>query len=283
MKNYKEFIITAQPFNPDLISGCLWSLDIEGIQELENSLIVNSLETKEINKEDVINILNGLVNQNLLETFDIEEKVFEDKNWNEEWEKKLSLIEVTDRIVIKPSFKNYTSPKDKTIITIDPKMSFGTGEHQTTKLILMMMEKYLIPGSRVLDVGSGTGVLAIGSVLMGASWALGIDNDDWGLLNGNENVKLNNLINKVEIRKSEVIEVPEKNFNLILANINKNVLLSIKEEIPKRLTKGGIIILSGIFESDEEEIKKGYASNAIHFVEKLQMDEWIALIFRSDK
>ena len=279
MKNYKEFIVASVPFNSDLLSGCLWNLEIAGIQELDNYLIVNALEENNISQSDVENLLNNLVMENLIESFTIEEKIYEDQNWNEEWEKTINVIHVTDKIVIKPTFKEYTPKENQIVIEIVPKMSFGTGEHQTTKLVLLALEKYVTEGINTIDVGSGTGILAIASVLLGGKSAIAIDNDEWCLINGNENIELNNVEDKIDVRNCEINDVEENNFDFVMANINKNVLLNINEDLYKKIKPGGKLVLSGILDIDEEDIKKSYTLPDLKIIDKFQLDEWIALIF----
>ena len=279
MKNYKEFIVSSKPFNVDLLSGYLWNLEIAGIQEMDNYLIVNSLEENNISKNDVENLLNNLIKENLMESFSIDEKTYEDQNWNEEWEKTINVIHVSDKIVIKPTFKEFTPTKNQIVIEIVPKMSFGTGEHQTTKLVLLALEKYAAPGIKTIDVGSGTGILAIASVLLGGKSAIAIDNDEWCLINGNENTELNNVTDKVEVRNCEIKDVTETSFDFVLANINKNVLMNINEDLYKKIKPGGKLVLSGILDIDKHDIKKSYSLPNLKVVDKLQLDEWIALIF----
>jgi len=280
MKNYKEFIVSFIPFNSELVSGALWDLDIAGINELDTSLTVFALEDSEVKIEDFNSILSAFRDENLIETFNVTQDIVENRNWNEEWEKKVRVIEVTDKIVIKPSFKEYTPKEGQVIIKIDPKMSFGTGEHQTTKLVLTYVEKYIQPGDTVLDVGCGTGILAIGAVLLGAESAIGVDNDEWCLLNGNENVALNGLEGKVKIVLGETGGIEEKEFDLILANINKHILLDIKDNLFGKLKASGTLILSGLLTSDEEVIVDTYSAIGLNFIEKSTMDEWISLVFR---
>jgi len=279
MKNYKEFKITTKPPNNELVSGLLWQLDIDGINETDNGLIVFAQVSKNILHDDVERILTGMIRENLIDEFTIEEETFEDKNWNEEYEKKVKVIEVTDRIVIKPSFKEFPHLAGQIIITIDPKMSFGTGEHATTKLVIRLIEKYVRHGDKVLDVGSGTGVLAICSVLLGAKSALGIDNDEWCLLNGNENVKANNVEGKVEIRMTEINQICETGFDLIVANINKHILLDIAQSIKNKSIRNGRLILSGLLHADKEEILPVYTKLGYALLESAGMDEWCALVF----
>lgn len=279
MKNYKEFAVTFLPFNVELVSGALWELEITGINELDNSLILFTVEDSPVTIESIEEIMLSLKKENLVETFSITEELLENKNWNEEWEKKVRVIEITDKIVIKPSFKEYTPKENQVIIQIDPKMSFGTGEHATTRLVLQFCETYVKKDDTVLDVGCGTGILALGSVLLGAKKAIGIDNDEWCLLNGNENVILNKLENKVEIRLCETRDIPEKEFDLILANINKHILIDIRNDLYDKMKAGGKLILSGLLNTDEEDIVKHYTAKGLELIEKKFQDEWIALVF----
>lgn len=280
MKTYKQFKIFTNPINVDLVSGLLWQLDIDGINETDSGLIVFVGSTKNVLRSDIENILHQIVDEKHIISFTIEEETLEDKNWNEEYEKNVRVIEVTDHIVIKPSFKDYTPKKDQIIITIDPKMSFGTGEHATTRLVLKFIEKYLHGDETVLDVGSGTGVLGIGAVMLGAKSAICIDNDEWCSLNGSENVKTNNLESKIEIRLGEINQVIEKDFDLIVANINKHILLEIAEEIRNKIKETGTVILSGLLIVDEEDIIQKFALFGFRTINKSVMDEWCALVLQ---
>lgn len=281
MKTYKEYKISATPFDPDILSGMLWQLDIDGINEFDSYLTVFISENKLATRANLEELLQNLCSEKLIDTFQIEEKTLEEINWNEEYEKKVRVVEITDRIVIKPSFKEYEAKPNQLIITIDPKMSFGTGEHATTRLMLQFIEKYVKGNEKVLDVGSGTGVLGIAAVLLGAKSSLCIDNDEWCLLNGLENVKANNLEQNVDVRLGEIKDVSEKEFDIIVANINKHILESIASEIKSRIKKAGIVILSGLLNTDEENIITIYLSLGFKLKEKSYQDEWIALVFES--
>ena len=190
MKNYTLFDITFLPFNVDLISGLIWQLNISGIQEFDNHIQVYS-EENDISFTTLNNFLNDLVKQNLLESFNVNESKVENKNWNEEWESKFSPIEITERIVVRPSFKEYSAADNQIVIIIDPKMSFGTGEHQTTKLMLQLLERYIKSGTKILDIGSGTGILSIAAAKLGAAKVIAVDNDELCYENGIENVNNN--------------------------------------------------------------------------------------------
>jgi ribosomal protein L11 methyltransferase len=279
MKKYKEFLITAEPFNSELISGILWESNISGINEEVNCIKVFT-DDLSLSLEELKERLQNLKNENLLSSFTIEENIYENKNWNEEWEQSINVIHVTDKIVIKPTFRNYNPNPGQIVLVIDPKMSFGTGEHQTTKLVLMLLEKYAISGARILDVGSGSGILAIASIKLGARRAIAIDIDEWCYDNAIENSKLNNVNDSIEVRQGEIMDIKESGFDLILANIQKNILLEIAPEIYSRLKLGGIVILSGLFDYDEADIKTDFSALGLSFLETKTLDSWIALVFQ---
>lgn len=282
MKRFKQITIQTKPQNNDLVTGLLWQLEIDGITENDNNTLTVFVDSsKNISQKEICPVLNEAVLNHFIDSYEVTEEEFEDRNWNEEYEKNVRVIQVTEKIVIKPSFKEYERKGDELIIAIDPKMSFGTGEHQTTKLVLMFLEKYVKNGYSVLDVGSGTGILAIASVMLGAEKALAIDNDEWCLLNGKENVKMNNLEDKVEVRLAEINDIAEKEFDLIVANINKHILLEIAGEIRNKKKKTGVLILSGLLITDETEINDNYSSHGFKLIEKAEMGEWISLIFQS--
>ncbi|MGK9476249.1 50S ribosomal protein L11 methyltransferase [Melioribacter sp. OK-6-Me] len=283
MKNYKQVILTAIPRNYELLSGLLWNLPIEGINETETSLIIYYDTSTQISIDDFKKVLDESVKNNLIESYDLSETELENKNWNEEYEKNVRVIEVTDKIVIKPSFKEYNAREDQIVITIDPKMSFGTGEHETTKLMIEMIEKYISPGIKVLDVGTGTGVLAITAVKLGAESAIGVDNDEWCHLNGNENRALNGVEDKVKIVLGEITDIDEGHFDIVLANINKNILLDIADEIKKKVKKTGLAILSGLLNADENDINNRYKSIGFRPIDKKSMGEWLSIVYRLDQ
>ena len=278
-KNFNVFRITSTPFRPELMSGLLWELDLEGITEEDNSILVYTDEGINITSEKIEQLLNGLVNEGFLEKFIIEKNTVENKNWNEIWEKSREVIRISDKIVIKPTFKEYIPQTNELVLTIDPKMSFGTGEHQTTQLVLNLLERYVKPGMKVLDVGSGTGVLAITAVKLGAASAVAVDNDEWCYENCKENAELNNVSNSIKIITGDIKNVDEKGFDLVLANIQKNILLEILDDLKMKIKENGILILSGLLLKDEEEIMISYSDSGFTFVEKSVKDDWISLVF----
>jgi ribosomal protein L11 methyltransferase len=207
----------------------------------------------------------------------IQTKTIEYKNWNEAWEKTIQPIQVTERIVITPTWHKYVPSPGQIVLTIDPKMSFGTGYHETTRLMLKLMEKHCKPGMNVLDVGTGTGVLAIAAVKLGAESAVGVDNDQWAYKNALENVRLNGATGRVQIILGDVASVNEQPFDMIVANIQRNVLLEIINEMCARLEPNGLLLLSGLLLDDERPMIDALHNIGFRMIEELIENEWIAL------
>jgi ribosomal protein L11 methyltransferase len=279
MKKFFIYKVFTKPFDPELLSGFFWDYDITGLLEDDDHISVFTSENSTDTEVQFNNVLNKLNKDKLIESFRIETEILEDQNWNKLWEKSREVIKVSERIVIKPTFKNYTAKENEIVLTIAPKMSFGTGEHQTTKLVLRLLEKFVKPGMKVLDVGSGTGILAIAAVKLGAAKAVAVDFDEICLENCKENCILNNVNNSVEVVTGEIDDVKDKDFDLILANIQKNVLLEITQKIKAKLNQNGIVILSGLLESDKTAIEEKYHSLGFITEQVEQMEEWIAVVF----
>lgn len=278
-KSYKEFIITAEPFNVEILSSVLWELNLDGITEEVNCIKVFS-QDENVTVRAIEFELEHLKDNNLLREYAVQENFIVEKNWNEEWEKSREVIHVTDKIVIKPTFKDYEAKLNEIVLTLDPKMSFGTGDHQTTKICLMFIEKYLKPGMKVLDAGSGTAILGIAAAKLGSEKVIAFDIDDWCYENGIENTHLNDVSGKVEIRKCELKDIPEKDFDLIIANIQKNILLDLAEGFKNRMKPNGILILSGLLEMDKAAILEKYNSIRFAEIDFMKIDEWIGLVFK---
>ncbi len=283
MKKYKEFRIQYEPFDSELLSGFLWDFNISGLTEDENQLKVYAEDKTDLTKENINSYLNNLKVEGIIQDFFIQEKTIVDKNWNETWEKKRRIIRIGKRIVVKPSFKKYKKVKDEIVITIDPKMSFGTGEHASTKLILHLMEKYLKEGDKVLDIGTGTGILSIVAIKLRALKSIAIDNDEWSYKNCIENCKLNKVRDKVKIKLGEITDTKERNFNVIMSNIQKNIILEIAESIREKIKKGGVVLLSGLLIEDEMDLTQEFNELGFSLLSVKKSKEWLAVALQSQK
>ena len=196
-------------------------------------------------------------------------------NWNEEWEKNYDPIEVDQLVYVRASFH---APKSgfRYEIVINPKMSFGTGHHATTFQLLSMQGKIDHQGKRVLDVGSGTGILAIMAQLLGAKQVEAFDIDSWCVDNGNENFDLNGVSTRMGLGTIREVN-PQGPYELILANINKNVLLDELAIYAGLLSSQGLLLLSGFYSEDIEDLVQAASAQGLTLTMQTTKDNWAAL------
>jgi ribosomal protein L11 methyltransferase len=199
-------------------------------------------------------------------------------NWNEEWEKNYDPIEVEELVYVRASFHD-SKPGFKHEIVINPKMSFGTGHHATTYQMLRHQGELDHIGKRVLDVGSGTGILAIMAHLLGAAEVEAFDIDDWCVDNGNENFELNGLSTRMGLGTIREVN-PRGPFELILANINKNVLLDEIQIYAGLLVPKGHLLLSGFYSEDIEDLVNAALPLGFSLQKKSSKDNWATLILQ---
>lgn len=204
-----------------------------------------------------------------------------EQNWNVFWEK--SLVPVTaGPFLIKPTWADAPADHDaRFVLEIDPKMSFGTGHHASTRLALCLLAKAARGGERVLDAGTGTAVLAIAAVRLKAASVLAFDTDARVLENAAENIEHNRVADRVEVRAGTLTEVvPESGFDLILANINRNALSEMLPSFREKLNPGGRVILAGLLLSDRTPLLKHACELSVE--EEMTENEWWAVRLRKE-
>ena len=207
--------------------------------------------------------------------------IVHEENWNKKWENQTGIVEATTNIIIKPSWK--ILPKrysKKLILHIDPKMSFGTGHHETTRLSLNLLERFLEPQMKVLDFGTGTGILGIACLKLGAESVFAIDNDEWAIENTKENIKRNDVQKRMIVKLGSISIVPKRNYDLIVANIDFRAISRFISSLTARVRKQGIIILSGILTSDLPILLKLFTKNALVPIETVIEKEWTSIALR---
>ncbi len=205
------------------------------------------------------------------------ERVVRDQNWNADFEATITPI-VAGPFVVRPT---WAAPQaihhGLTEILVDPKMSFGTGHHESTRLVLGLLPHFVRPYARVLDAGTGTGVLAIAALKLGAAHALAFDIDPWAEENAGENFALNGVEGMAEVRIGSVEVVPEGDFDLVLANIHREVLLALLPDLHARLKRDGTLILAGLLTADADAIRRAAARHGLAAVREAQEGAWWAV------
>lgn len=201
-------------------------------------------------------------------------KKIEQVNWNSEWEKNFNPIQVENKVYVRAPFhqpENY--PYE---IVIEPKMSFGTGHHETTFMMVQHLLNIDLKDKNVLDMGCGTGILAILAEKLGAKTVEAIDNDNWCYVNSIENIHRNQC-EKIAVFEGDASLLVHKNYDVIIANINRNILLNDMESYVKSLAKDGILLLSGFYKNDIPIIQKSVEKLGLKLVNTISKNKWVAL------
>lgn len=208
----------------------------------------------------------------------VQEEVIEPRNWNRQWEETIKPIAVGS-FLIKPTWASLPDGfRDHILLEIDPKMSFGTGYHESTRLALRFLPDIVAPGDRVLDAGTGTGILAIAALKLGATSAVAFDIDEWAQQNAVENFYLNGVADRVTFREGTIDVVPEADFDVILANIHLSVLVDLMPAFAARLRPDGRLLLAGLLRQDRTAICDAAARQGFRPAHENVENEWWACV-----
>ena len=203
----------------------------------------------------------------------------EAQNWNSVWESNFEEVEVKDKVLIRAPFHEPRPNYSGLEVIIQPKMSFGTGHHATTRLMVEMILNSEVEGKRILDMGSGTGVLAIVAAKLGAESVLAVEIDDMAEESVRENIALNNVADKVTSVCGDASAIEGEKFDIVLANINRNILLADMEAYAATLSAGGELIMSGFLQEDIAILAKKAKKLGFKQTSVLACDEWQSLRF----
>ncbi|WP_089966981.1 50S ribosomal protein L11 methyltransferase [Lihuaxuella thermophila] len=208
----------------------------------------------------------------------VETKVVDEESWANEWKKYYKPVKVTERLTVKPTWEEYTAESDQEkIIELDPGMAFGTGTHPTTKLSMRLMEKYMAPGMRVIDVGCGSGILSIAAAKLGAKQVLAVDLDPLAVVSTENNVKQNGVQEVVTAREGDLLKGVAERAECVVANILAEIILLFAHELPRVLTPGGIFIASGIIEEKAEQVAAALEQFGLEVLETIDEERWVAI------
>ena len=206
------------------------------------------------------------------------EKTADDSEWLYKWQEYFRPARIGERIVVKPGWEEYEPEEGDLVIEMDPGMAFGSGLHETTSMCIKALEKYTREGAKVLDVGSGTGILAMAAVMLGAENALGIDIDDEAVRVGAENVARNGLEDRVSVRKGDLMAGVDYDADVIVANLMADLVIKLAPAAAAQLKSGGIFITSGILDIKEEAVTEAVSQAGFDIIEVLADGEWRAVV-----
>ncbi len=264
MKHIKIEILANEHQQEELIA-LLDDYHAIGFEQTEEALIAFFAEDK-FSEDDVLKIVEGY-------SYCVDE--VEEKNWNEEWERNFHPVVVDDFVGVRAHFHAPVQNVQHELI-ITPKMSFGTGHHATTYLMMQQMRELDFKGNDVFDFGTGTGILAILAEKLGSKKITAIDVDDWSIENAKENIERNGCT-KIDVSLSS--NIPQQQFDVILANINRNVILNYLPQLTKVLSEHGCILFSGLLVADEGAIKSMAQNLDLYLQDRQERSGWLSLLF----
>ena len=272
MNNYLEFNFNISPLQPwnEILMAELIEIGFDSFTEEHNGIL--AYIQKDLFDDKQLQEINMFSNEAVEISYTYQE--MPNINWNEEWEKNFEPINVEDQVSIRAEFhSNQNLPHE---IIIQPKMSFGTGHHATTYLMIQQMLDMDFENKTVLDMGCGTSVLAIFAKQKGAGKTVAIDIDEWSVENSKENAERNNV--ELEISQGTADNLGNENFDIILANINRNILISDIPTYVSVLNDGGQLLLSGLCFFDVEDVLEVCNEQKLTLKRKLQREEWVSLL-----
>jgi ribosomal protein L11 methyltransferase len=205
-----------------------------------------------------------------------------EEDWLSSWRSHFGVLRIGRRLLIKPSWETVTAAAGQLVIVIDPQMAFGTGEHPTTRFCLQTLEKLVHEGDLVLDLGTGSGILAIAAVKLGAKRVLGLDIDPQAIVTARENARINGVSTKVDFSCSSLDpDVRSKRFDLVVVNINSEVVLPLLQELKRVLNSKGHIILSGLLVDEEGLLRRSLSASGLRLLQLERQGEWLSVVLES--
>ncbi|PIC81133.1 50S ribosomal protein L11 methyltransferase [Sporosarcina sp. P18a] len=205
----------------------------------------------------------------------------DEEDWANSWKQYFHPVKISKRFTIVPTWEEYTPVEsDELIIELDPGMAFGTGTHPTTVLCLQALEKYLQPDQMIVDVGTGSGVLAIGAALLGAKHITALDLDEVAVRAAQENVTYNDADDRITVLKGNLLDSIEEPPDMIIANILAEVIMSFSQDAYQLVKPGGLFITSGIIGAKRDEVRNDLMAQGFEILETVLMEDWVAIIAR---
>ena len=265
----------------DIFEVIPWGMiDEELLKKDRNSVLIHIYIKPEANPVEVKAFLDERLDTAGI-AHEIELVLKEEDEWLNNWRQYYQPIEIGENLLIQPVFRDEVKDTERTVIKIEPGLAFGTGNHESTRLCLEAVEKYTKPGMRVLDVGCGSGILGIASVLLGAEEAFGADIDETAVRIANENAELNDVVGRFTALCGDLTEKAKGKYNLVLANIVADVIISLTENIKNFMEDDAVFVMSGIIDTREKDVLAALEKNGFDIIERKPENGWVCLVSKS--
>lgn len=277
--NYLKLTISVDSEYQEYFISELLDLDFYGFEQMDDQLVafVEKPRFNDSSREYIEQLVIAFPGAESMEMEEVKEE-----NWNRTWEKSIE-PQVVGTFLVRPTWSLKEPESGQILLEIDPKMSFGTGYHATTRLMLRYLQRLNCENKTVLDAGTGTGILAIAALKLGAKSAVGFDFDSWSEQNAVENALINDVQSRFEIRLGSFEQIKEKeNFDLTLANINRNVIIEFLPKLVEATKPGGTLCLSGLMDSDEDRIRNEVKKYPLKIMNVEREEEWVLFQLKKD-
>jgi len=275
--SYFEVQIAFNKKNYEELYNRLYLNGIENILE-ENGSLKIYFDENDSGKIDLIK--KDLISNKVIKEKDFVSEKLENKNWNEEWENTIEPVYIKNKMIIYPSWKKdeLKDTEGRILIEIDPKMSFGTGHNETTQLVLELMSDNIErDDEKMLDFGTGTGILTIAGIKLGVNNAVAIDIDEDSIQNASEYFQRNSVHERVKLYRSNISDIKEDSFDVLCANIIRSVIIDNIEHISGKIKTNGKLFLSGILLSEDQEILEYLTQYYFEVQDIISSAEWIGI------
>lgn len=266
-----DYFVTDPKLEEDILTQMNWLIKDE--RDTGNAFITVCAESFEKGNE-IYNLLKDNFKTTIREACDEE--------WKDNWKQFAHVVYVDDELVIQPAWVEYNKKENENVIVLDSGAAFGTGTHETTHMCAVLLRKYMTENKKVLDIGTGSGILAIISALSGAKSVVATDIDSVACETAKINIARNNCENMIDVRHGNLLECvkEDEKFDLISANIIVDVLLVLFSDVKKVMKKDGILIMSGILEERVNEILNKAKEEGFELFDKKQENDWCGLCFK---
>lgn len=304
---YKEITINTNTQASELVADILSDLGSKGVgiydtsdianiynQQIiwdyidENLLLNNEVVAvkgyfeKEIFEDTIINLAQRLefLKENCpfeYGSLEVISKDVDDEDWVNVWKQHYKPINA-GKVTIVPNWIDYTAKENEVIVRMDPGMAFGTGEHESTKMCLLLMDEIGVKGKHVVDIGTGSGILGIAAVKLGAKSVEAYDIDDVAVIAAMSNAKVNGVEGNFKVENANLLDKTSSKFDIVLANITSDVLIGLSNDLKNYMFKGSVAIISGIIKQRAEEVKNVYINAGYKVIDSRAMGEWVAFL-----
>ena len=250
-------------------------IDEELLQKDRSKGIVHVYISPEENPQEAVAFLRERYTSEGIE-FEVECGSCVEEDWLNNWKQYFNPIPIGEKLLIRPTWRDKYDPGDRIVLNLDPGLAFGTGTHETTRLVLQVIEKYVKPGAKFLDVGCGSGILAVAALLLGSESAVGVDIDEMAVKTAKENAQLNNVADRFEVLCGNLTDKISGKYDVVAANIVADAIIALSGDVDRFMNKDSVYIMSGIIDMRSAEVEAA-VSEKFDIIERYEENGWVCL------